>query len=353
MPPEQPRSADRLWQGMRADEPILGRATDLDQLCASLRQERRVVVTGPGGVGKTRLALAAAEQMRAAFPGGVAIVEAGGLPAEGGNLDQDLARLRQATFEMLHLLGRRDPEPLPDDSQTLLIIDNVEHVPTAVTLLARQLFTRYPRFYLIITSRRPVCTPEAPVWDVGPLAVDDAGQDGEAIDLFLRRTRLACPTLDLNGRMDEVRDLCAKLDGMPFALEMAALRLRSVSLDTLLRGDAITQLLGQARPADLPHHRTLADSVWWSYSLLTAQQRALLDQLAAISGPFTIEDVEQLPLCSSGPDSASPVPDVLSLLAEVVDASLVHVERGSRYSYRLLGYVREYILGLPMQSCTP
>jgi predicted ATPase len=358
-PTAVPAPADSRWWGTGVDpEPIVGRTPDLEYIRNSLHEERRIVLTGPGGVGKTRLALAAANQMRTGYRDGVVVVEAGGLPGEGADPRQDLKRLRRVVLAAVSPLSQSEAGWLPDNSQMLVIIDNVEHVTTATTLLAQQILDACSGLHLIITSRRPLCTPSAPVWDVSPLAFDDSDEQPDAVELFLRRAKLACPDLDLSDRLDAVRDLCAKLDGIPFAIELAALRLRSVSLDTLLRDGSITQMLGQVRSADLPHHRTLADSVRWSYEMLTQRQRTLLDHLATFTETFTIEDVEQLYHCVDGPVPAAfgPVPDALSQLAELVDSSLVQVERGPRYSYRLLGYVREFVLArreaIPVQRTT-
>jgi predicted ATPase len=272
--------------------------------------------------------------MREDYRDGVAIVEAGFLPREGADPREDLQRLRQLVLAEVSL-SSFCADPLPADSELLLVIDNVEHITTAATGLARQILAACPRIHLIMTSRRPVCASSAPVWDVGPLAVGDHGSD--AVDLFLLRAGAACPGLDLTGCLSAVGELCGKLDGIPFALELAALRLRSVSLDTLLRDGSITHLLGQARSADLPHHGSLADSVRWSYDMLTGNQRVLLDQLVSFPAAFTLEDVERLHR-----RFAAPAPEV-GLLAELVDSSLVQVERGPRYSYRLLGYIREFV----------
>ncbi len=325
----------RRWGTRTEPDAIVGRASDLARIRSSLHAERRIVLTGPPGAGKSRLALAAAHQIREAYRDGVAIVEAGGLPPEGADPRQDLQRLRQLVLAEVSLSGSTCAELLPAVSHLLLVIDNVEHITTATTVLARQILAACPGIHLIITSRRPVCAPSAPVWDVSPLAVGDNRSD--AVELFLLRAGAACPALDLTGRLSAVRELCEKLDGIPFALELAASRLRSVSLDTLLRDGSITHLLGQARSADLPHHRTLADSVRWSYDMLTGNQRVLLDRLASFPAAFTIEDVECLHR-----RSGAPAPEV-GLLAELADSSLVHVERGPRYSYRLFGYVREFV----------
>lgn len=356
------------WLGTRPDpEPIVGRAADLAHIMDSVRRNRRVVLTGPGGVGKTRLALAAAERMRSAFRDGVAVAELGDLPAEGGEPERDLERVRRAVFAALGMAGRagaggpvpgtapgagllpaRLPGPgrdgavaLPADLQMLLVVDNAEHVLGAITHLSQQLLDGCAGFHLIVTSRRPLAAPSARVWEVGPLACDSADERSEAVELFLRRVQAACPTLNLTDRLVAVGELCAKLDGIPLALEMAALRIRSVSLDTLLRDEPISQVLGQAGSAGLPHQRTLSDSVRWSYALLGEEQRQLLHRLADFFGPFTIEDVERLRHAPGVPAA-----DLVGRLSELVDSSLVEVRRGPQYKYRLLGYVREFVNGL-------
>ena len=339
-PTRPPGAARSRWLGTPAEpEPIVGRSADFGQIAERVRQERHIVLTGPGGIGKTRLALAAADRMRAVYRDGVAIVGAGALPPEGADPAEDVERMRRAVLAAVNPADRSERGTLPHDSRMLLVIDNAEHVSKATALLAQQLLDAWSGLHLIITSRRPMATPSAPVWEVGPLSLD-GGEQSEAVQFFLRRVRLACPTLDLTGRLDAVQALCEQLDGVPLALELTALRLRWVALDTLLRDGPITQMLGQPRLAELPHHRTLANSVRWSYDLLTEKQRGLLHLLAAFPGTFTIEDVERL-YGRSGAHGT----DVMGQFAELVDSSLVLVERRLRYSYRLLGYVREFVLG--------
>lgn len=344
------------WRGPRPDpEPIVGRTADLAHILDSVRHNRRVVLTGPGGVGKTRLALAAADRLRTAFRDGVAVVELGDLPTELDEPETALDRVRRAVLRAIsHLrpgfgvdgdqVARADPEPLTD-LQLLLVVDNAEHVLGAVTHLSQQLLDRWPGLNLIVTSRRPLAAPSAPVWEVGPLGCDPADERSEAVQLFLRRVQSACPTLNLTDRRMAVAELCAKLDGIPLALEMAALRIRSVPLDMLLREAPISQVLGQAGSAGLPHQRTLSDSVRWSYALLSEDQRELLHHLADFFGPFTIEDVERLQDGAPG--------ELLGRLSALVDTSLVQVRRGPQYKYRLLGYVREFAAGIQLKGAAP
>jgi predicted ATPase len=306
---------------------------------ASIRRERCVVVIGPGGVGKTRLAQAAALRMSARYRDGVAVVELGDLPPEGTDVRQSIERLRALVRAVA---GR--PEDAADsgdaDPQLLLVIDNAEHVVKSTTVLTQELLDESAGLHLIVTSRRPLSTPSAPVWEVGPLGFNDVGERPEAVTLFLRRVQSACPTLDLSDRLEDVRELCARLDGMPLALELAAHRLRSVSLDALLREESVSQMLHSARTPGMRQQRTLSDTVRRSYALLDRGERALLRYLSHFVGPFTLDDVKQHDL-----DGHS-VAGLVGRLSELVDSSLVQVRRGPQYTYWLHGYVREFVRSL-------
>jgi predicted ATPase len=134
------------------------------------------------------------------------------------------------------------------------------------------------------------------------------------------------------------------LDGVPLAIELAAQRLRTVSLDVLLQSNLIRHVLEQAVAAELPHQRTLIESIRWSYDLLGREHRKLLHQLATFQGTFTPEDID------NASSELEPVrQDWSMLLPGLIDASLIQVYRGSRYSYRLLHYVREFLRSYTMQ----
>lgn len=337
------------WLGPRSGpSPIVGRKADLDHVSDSVQRDRLVVLVGPGGVGKTRLALAAADRMRAQYRDGVVVLNVGAAFPHGASPRQDLERVHQAVLASIDIPAaqanhRTDPghgRPLPADQQVLLVIDNAEHMIETVTYVCQRVLDDYDGLRLIVTSRRPMCAASAPTWEVEPLPIDSATDRPAAVELFLRLARSACPTLDLTNRLGDVAGLCAKLDGIPLAIELAALRLRSVSLDTLLRDESLL-MLGRAEAVGLPHQRTLNSSVQWSYDLLNEDQRRLLHRLAKLSGSFMIEDIERLH-CRDGVSA----PDLFGQLSGLVDSSLVQVRRGPRYSYRLLGYVREFVNSL-------
>jgi len=260
------------WLGPRGGpSPIVGRTADLDHISDSVERDRLVVLIGPGGVGKTRLALAAADRMRGQYRDGVVVVNVGAVFPDGACPRRDLERVHQAVVTSIgitaaqagHQADPRHSRPLPADQQVLLVIDNAEHMIETVTHVSQRVLDDYAGLRLIVTSRRPMCAASAPTWEVEPLPVDSATNRSAAVELFLRLARSACPTLDLTNRLAAVAGLCAKLDGMPVAIELAALRLRSVSLDTLLRDENFL-MLGRAESVGLPHQRTLKSSVQWS-----------------------------------------------------------------------------------------
>jgi predicted ATPase len=287
-----------------------------------------------------------ADQTRVAFRDGVTVIPMGTLPRQcshSGRADQSVCRTILAAID-------RPPEFQPDkwplaSLEMLAVIDNAEHVLDAVTEVSQRLLRAFTGLRLIVTSRRTMAASSARIWEVEPLACHGDAKIPDAAELFVRRARSACPTLNLAGRLPEIGRLCAQLDGMPLAIELAARRLRSVSLDVLLQSDSVRQLLHQVNAADLPHQRTLADSVRWSYDLLTHDQRELLHRLAAFRGTFTSEEAER----SCDQDQPASEGKVLGLLSELVDSSLVQVSRGTHYSYCLLGYVREFMAA----RCSP
>lgn len=328
-PADCPAPADRPDP---ADEPQgpLGRAAELRQLLEAVAAHRLVVLTGPGGVGKSRLALAAAERLRGAFGGQVTTVELTTLAPEPDTGADAAESIRRALPTQVELSA---------GGERLIVLDCATHVVRGVSRLARQLLAEHPGLRLLVTSRRPLLLASARVCELGPLRLDpDAGEAlSPAAELFLRRARASCPTLDLGSRPGEVSLLCRRLEGLPLAIEAAAQCVRAVPLGALLRDGTVAQVLGQATGSVHPHQRTLAENVRWSHRLLTAEQRSLLRQLALFGGRFTIEEVEAA--CGR---------EAIGTLTELVDASLVQVHRRAQYTYSLLAVVREFVDRLPV-----
>ncbi|MER7787225.1 helix-turn-helix domain-containing protein [Streptomyces sp. NPDC097640] len=335
------------WHGPRPlGDPLVGRQTDMRHILASAQRSRLVVVTGPGGVGKTRLALAAASRLRPLFRDGVAVVELHDCPPEHLDPAYAGAELTRVTREFTN-----ESEYLPrrvHSGRRLLILDGAEHVAQQTARLARQLLDEHPGLHLLVTSRRALAASAAETWEVEPLRVDGPkGRDmpvPSAVELLLRRVQAGLPTLDLAHHLPMVTRLCRLLDGVPLAIEIAAQRLRSLPLTSLLQEDTLFHLLDQADTGGLSAHRTLSDSVRWSYDLLPAPHRQLLRDLVALPDGFTLDDV-----LTAQPSRRPDLVRVAHLLAELVDASLVQTHRERQYTYRVHALVRHVVTQLERQ----
>jgi predicted ATPase len=222
----------------------------------------------------------------------------------------------------------------------LLILDQAEHVVRSVAKLAQLVLERCPGVSMMIASRRSLPTLPALLCELAPLEVAPglARQELPAVQLFLACAQAACPALRLGDRLDEVIELCRRLDGLPLAIELAAGLTRALPLEALLNDTQVFHLISHINVPGHPRGRTVAESVRWSSNLLTDQQRQFLHQLARFPEPLTIEDIQRFGLV--GEDDG---PRAVSLLAELVNASLVQVYRTPVYRYRVLAIVREHL----------
>lgn len=334
------------WHGIRpVDEAIVGRREDLRHVLSVLQRGRLLVLTGPGGVGKTRLALSAAARMQALFHDGVAVVGLSTCVPE----TVDAATAREQVREAVRAALPAARAAGGGETDLLLVIDNAEHVAGCVSRLVLELQVAHPGIRVLITSRRPPAVTSADVWEVAPLDVEtrgDADTPAPAVDLFLRRVRSAVPTVSLAGRMPLVSELCRRLEGFPRAIETAAHCIRSVPLEALLRNGSILHMVDQIHLTTVSRHRSLNESVRWSYDLLAAPERALLHQLAGSFETFTVEDVMRSRLAGRGEA------EIVASLAELADASLLRVHRGTRYEYRIYRVVRDYVRGIGSRDRT-
>jgi predicted ATPase/DNA-binding CsgD family transcriptional regulator len=325
---------------------FVGRERDLEELAQLLSAVRALTLCGPGGIGKTRLALRLAGQMAAGFPDGAWLVEL------ADTADPELLPGRIASA-----LGiREEPDrPLAETltdalrpRQLLLILDTCEHVVDACAVLVQQLLTGCPRLRLIVTTREPLRVRGETVWRVPPLAVP-AATDGlgtgdlaqhEAVRLFAERAAAASPGFALTAENAvAVAGLCRTLDGVPLAIELAAARVRALSIEQIAvrLGDRF-QLLATGDRTAPPRQQTLRAAVDWSYGLLTGPEQVLLRRLSVFAG-WNLEMAEHV--CA---DEAIPVGQVLDLLAALIDKSLVTLdaELDGYARYRLLDTIKEY-----------
>ncbi|WP_084546557.1 BTAD domain-containing putative transcriptional regulator [Glycomyces arizonensis] len=293
---------------------LIGRDAELAQIAERLDAGRLVTLVGPGGVGKTRLATAVAVDRDS--PGGVWTVELAAVTGAGDVAPAAVAALglrdaavpREALTRLSEALGA---------GGTLLVLDNCEHVVDAAAALAADLLGRCPNLSILATGREPLGITGELLVPVLPLDAD------AAVRLFTERARAVRPDFEPTA---PVAELCERLDRLPLAIELAAARLRTMPLDTMMSklDDRFALLRGGSRTA-LPRHRTLSAVVAWSWELLTDDEREGAERLAVCAGGFTADAAEHL---------GAP-------LESLVDKSLVQFDGGR---YRMLETIRQYAL---------
>jgi predicted ATPase/DNA-binding CsgD family transcriptional regulator len=330
---------------------FVGRESELGELCELVRVTRALTLFGPGGIGKSRLALRVLARMADEFPDGAWFVE--------------LADLRQpdlvvSTVASALAIGEEPGRPLLEtladalrSRRLLLALDNCEHVIDACARVSQRLLASSPGLRLLATSREPLHVAAETVWRVPPLsvpaaeapvgpptgAVDDACRY-EAIRLFADRAAACAPGFSVGpGNVAAVAEICRALDGVPLAIELAAARVRALSVEQIAArlADRFALLTTGDRTAP-PRQRTLRAAIDWSYDLLTLREQVLLRRLSVFAG-WSLEMAEQV--CS---DSGIPAGQMLDLIAALVDKSLVVLEPEAlgQARYRMLDTIREY-----------
>ncbi len=309
---------------------FVGRSTELEELKEVVRSSRLVTLIGPGGVGKTRLALEAAATLSEEHRDGAWLVELASItepegvaPAIANALGAGVAALGgpgppASTVEIIvrYLAGQ----------SLVVVLDNCEHVVDQAAAVADTLVGALPSLRLIATSREPLGVPGEVLVPVGALAPP------AAVELFVDRARAVRPGFAADERTGPVvNDICRRLDGLPLAVELAAARLRSLTLATLAErlGDRFRLLTGGARTA-LPRQQTLRAVVDWSYDLLFEDERHLFARLSVFAGGCDLDAAEAV--CA---DDRVPAGEILDVLSRLVDKSLVSIidtGRDTRFS---------------------
>ncbi|WP_406135920.1 ATP-binding protein [Streptomyces sp. NBC_01089] len=313
---------------------FVGRSAELDRIRELLARARLVTLVGPGGVGKSRLALRAALTLKGGYTDGIVLAELSSL--------HDPELLPQAVASALGLAEQSGRVLLDvvmehlQERRLLLVLDTCEHHLDACAFLADLLLREAPGVTLLATSRQPLDVPGEHTLHVPPLAYDDAAT------LFEQRAAAVVPGFRINaGNHQDVLALCRRLDCIPLAIELATVRLRAIPLDQLTARleHRFRVLTGGRRSAALPRHQTLRTAIDWSHDLCSAEERLLWARLSVFAGPFDLAAVEEV--CSG---AGLPREEIIEHLIGLVDKSVVlrvlDGDDGSRY--RLLDTIREY-----------
>jgi predicted ATPase/DNA-binding CsgD family transcriptional regulator len=308
---------------------FIGRRRELNEVRKKVSEARLVSLVGPGGVGKTRLAIRVATELVRRFPDGAWLVELAEI--------RHSAMVGNAFLATLDLRDLASGEPLAillshlKDKKLLLVVDNCEHLVEAAAKVVNEVIRTAPGVRVIVTSREPLSVPGEHVVAVPPLEMPSAHsaeplaqlRQNEAVMLFTARASAASGRFELTAsNRVAVADLCRRLDGLPLAIELAAVRTRVLNPQQILErlSDRFGLLTGGSRAA-LPRHQTLRTTIDWSHDLLSTAERTLLRRLCVFAGQFTLDDVEGV--CAF--DEAHRT-QALDLLASLVDKSLVMKE---------------------------
>ena len=316
---------------------LIGRNADLEIIHNALANFPIVTLVGPGGIGKTRLALAAAERADVDIRGGAWLIE-----LAGNGSSSEVPRAVAGVLGVKESLGRTLTQSIVAALQSrraLLVLDNCEHLIDGAADLAHALAAGCPHVRILATSREGLGLRDEQVVVVAPLE-----PAGPGVELFNERASAASRTFDLSTSLDDVEEICRRLDGVPLAIELAAARAGSLSpADLVERLDDRLRLLSGGRRASVERHRTMRATIQWSYDLLTPPQQTMFRCLSIFAGAFdrvaAAAIVADSDLDRAGLDRV----DVDDLLGDLVDRSMLIVESGPfGPRFRLLETIRQF-----------
>jgi len=327
----------------------VGKDADVAAVRELIAEHRLTTVIGPGGSGKTRLATETARRLLGEQPDGAWVVELAGVGSDG-----DVAQATLGALKLRDALLGEAPDAEPTERVVaalreramLLVLDNCEHVIESAAAFAHRVLGECRRLRILATSREPLGITGEALWQLAPLVLPPEGADPAEIEaapaVRLLRDRAGAVRKELAtdaGALPTLAHVCRALDGMPLAIELAAARLRTMSLEQLAHGldNRFRLLTGGSRTA-LPRHRTLRAVIDWSWELLTDAERVALRRLSVFAGGASLEAAERV----CGDDAVEPW-EVLELLTALTEKSLVVVIDGDGSPrYRMLGTIKEY-----------
>jgi predicted ATPase/class 3 adenylate cyclase len=308
---------------------LVGRVQELTDVRAAVKANRLITLTGAGGCGKTRLALAVATETAGGYAGGSWWIELATTSTDDQVANAVAAALRIPLVAGADQVGQVTNH-LRQVGPAMLVLDNAEHVIDAVAHLVDAIVDNCPHVTVVVTSREPLGVPSETVWRTPSLTAS------EAATLFGIRARHALTDLALDDEL--VAAICQRLDGIPLAIELAAARARSLPLDRIASelSNVFRVLTGGARTA-VARQQTLLASIAWSHDLLNPVEQAVLRRLSVLQAPFLLETAEQI---AADGELVADV-EVLDVVAHLVDKSLVQFDPATS-RYRLLETVRQY-----------
>ena len=336
---------------------FVGREAELARARELLRQSRLVTVTGPGGVGKTRLAVRAAGEAAGGFRDGAHFIELSAVHDPGLLAHTLAARLAIAELSNAELDQGSQRSRLVGfirERELLLILDTCEHVIDACAELVDSILREAPGVAILATSRQPLDAAGEAVLQLSPLPVPDpdaasAGK-ADAVELFAQRAAAAVPGFTVTPEnLADVITVCRRLDGIPLAIELATVRLRALTLHQMAeRIDDRLRLLTGGRRSGTPRHQTLRAAIEWSYSLCTPPEQLLWARLSAFAGSFDITAAEAV--CAGGELAADEILPTLICLVDknvlardgAADPSLPESGPPAQPAFRMLDTIREY-----------
>ncbi|MBV9737096.1 MAG: tetratricopeptide repeat protein [Candidatus Eremiobacteraeota bacterium] len=321
---------------------FVGREAEVRELDDALRVTRLLTLTGPGGIGKTRLALEVGSKVLDEFPHGVWFIDFSAI--------HDAERIPESIASALSLQEEADRTHWDiamsylRDKQLLLILDNCEHLVDGCAHRANEILQNATAVRVLATSREPLSVPGERLWVVPSLLEDGASSaasiENPAVQLFIDRAMLTGRQLDLNGpTLQTIGEICQCLDGIPLALELAASRAQSLTVNEILGhlSDRF-RFLASGDRTRLPRQKTLRGAIDWSYELLEQRESATFVRTAVFTGEFGLAAAEAI--CADGDVANADVLDALSAL--VAKSFVVQRERDGSSRYRVLETLREY-----------